>query len=285
MRLFKEVAIIGPGLIGGSLALALKRKRLAVKVIAVSRRQRTIALARKIKAIDAGSRDLGSVKNADLIIIATPVNTILKLADTLKGIIRQDCMVMDVGSSKEKIVAKLENLFPYYVGTHPLAGSQKQGISSARPDMFRDSLCILTPTKKTSPRALRKIKKLWRMLGARTISLTPAQHDKTIAMVSHLPHSVSFALIGAIPKDYLKYGASGLQDTTRIAGSDSVLWTDIFLSNRKNILKAIALFEENLARIKKAIQKNNPKLLKRKLRQAQEKRDLFAKYSRDDNCH
>jgi len=271
------VAIIGPGLIGGSIGLALKRKRIALKVIGISRRQKTITLAKKLKAIDSGSRDIRIVKDADLIILATPVHTILRLADILKKIAREDAIIMDVGSSKEEIVARFQKLFCRYIGAHPLAGSEQQGVASASPCMFKNSLCVLSVNRKTDPSALRKITGLWRLLGARTVLLSPASHDKIMAMVSHLPHSVSFALMGTVPQGYLKYAAGGLRGTTRIAGSDSILWTDIFLSNRKNILKAISAFENNLAGIKKAIQKNNRNLLERKLRQARERRELLTR--------
>jgi len=279
MRLFKEVVIVGPGLIGGSIALGLKRKKIAGRVTGISRRQRTIALAKKIKAIDRGSRDLRLSKDADLVVLAAPVDAILKIAERLKGIIRKDCIVIDVGSSKEKIVKKLQNLFPLYLGTHPLAGSQHQGIASASQDLFCGSLCVLTPTKKTHPRVLRIIEKFWRSLGARVVFLTPAYHDKAIAMVSHLPHSVAFALMAAIPGNYLKYGSSGLSDTTRIAGSDSALWADIFLSNRKNILGSIGIFQKNLFKIRTAINRGDRKALLKVLKAAQVKRNLY------DNCH
>ncbi|MFA5115362.1 MAG: prephenate dehydrogenase [Candidatus Omnitrophota bacterium] len=276
MRLFKEVAIIGPGLIGGSIALAIKEKKISLRVTAVSRHKKTIDLARKLKAIDSGSRSLSIVKSADLLILAVPVETILRLADALKGLLPQDCIVVDVGSSKKKIVAKLQRLFPFYIGAHPLAGSQNQGIKNARADMFKGSLCVLTPTARTKPVVLDKVSRMWKMFGARVALLSPKEHDRILAMVSHLPHCVSFALMAALPKGHLKYASSGLRDTTRIAGSDAGLWVDIFLSNRENMLKAIAVFQKKLEAVKKAIRSKDRAVLIRRLTQSNRKRRLLA---------
>ena len=276
MRLFNKVAIVGVGLIGGSMALAIKRKKLANQVIGVSRHKKTLLRAKKRHAIDKGSQDIGIVKDADLVILATPVNTILNLAPIISKIIRPDCIVSDVGSTKQKIVSQLDKIFPRYVGSHPLAGSEKRGMINACPDIFKGSLCILTPTKNTDRGALEKIRRLWRQLGAEVFSLTPAIHDKILSFVSHLPHIVAFSLIDIIPKQYLEFASTGLKDATRIAASDSQLWLDIFLSNRKNMLKTIDLFQENLYRIKKAINKKDKKLLNTILKRAKSKREILG---------
>lgn len=276
MRLFNKVAIIGIGLIGGSLALCLKEKQLASQVIGVSRRKKTLLLAKKSRAIDKGSQDINIIKEADLVVLATSISTMLNLAPIISKIIRPDCIVCDVGSTKQEIVSKLEKVFPCYVGAHPLAGSEKQGIINARPDMFKDSLCILTPTRNTKPNALDKMKSLWSRLGAKVIFLAPDTHDKILSFVSHLPHTLAFSLIDIIPRRYLKFGSTGLKDTTRIAASDSQLWVDIFLSNQKNVLKAIECFQRNLERIKSAINKKDRKLLERILKKAKEKREILT---------
>lgn len=273
MKLFNKVAIIGVGLIGGSMALAIKKKHLANKVIGISRHRNTLRLAKKISAIDMGSCDLKIVKDADLIILATPVNTILEIAKTLSKIIKPDSIVTDVGSTKGEIVSSLKKLFPHYVGSHPLAGSEKRGVLNANANIFKNSLCILTPVKSTHQPSLRKIRKLWNVLGARVVYIEPSLHDSILSFVSHLPHLIVFSLIGAVPKKYLKFAAAGFKDTTRIASSDAMLWRDIFLSNQKNILKAIEFFQDNLTRIKNAIQKKDKKSLIRILKQAKNKRD------------
>ncbi len=273
MRLFNKVAIIGTGLIGGSMALDIKKKRLAFQIIGVSRHKNTLIWGKKSHVIDKGSQDLSIIRGADLVVLATPVNTILKLADLIVKFIRKDCIVTDIGSTKGEIVSKLSKIFPNYVGSHPLAGSEKRGITNASTDMFKNSLCILTPKKNTSPKALKKLMNLWNQLGAKVILLNPDTHDRILSFVSHLPHVIAFSLIGIVPDKYLKFGATGLKDTTRIALSDSRIWADIFLSNRKNMLKSIEYFQNNLSRLKSAIQKKDRKLLMRILKEAKRKRD------------
>jgi len=275
MRLFNKVAIVGTGLIGGSIALAIKKKGLAGEVIGVSRHKKSLALAKKKKAIDRGSQDFAIVKDADLLIFATPVDAILKAAPKIRRIISKGCIVSDVGSTKREIASRLEKLFPNYIGSHPLAGSEKRGIVNAQPHLFEDSLCILTTTNKTKGASLRKIKLLWRRLGARTLILTPSLHDKILSFTSHLPHILAFSLIGVIPRKFLRFASGGLRDTTRIAASSSELWPDILLSNRKNILKDIELFEAQLSRLKAAVRRKDKETLKIILEKAKRNRDYL----------
>lgn len=276
MRLFDKVAIVGTGLIGGSMALAIKKKGLAREIVGVSRHKNTLLLAKKSGAIDKGSQHLSIIQDADLVVLATPVNTILNLADIISKFISRECIVTDVGSTKQEIVSQLSKIFPNYVGSHPLAGSEKRGIKNAYSGMFEDSLCILTPAKNTNPKALRKIKILWNQLGAKVINLEPDTHDRILSFVSHLPHALAFSLIDIIPPRYLKFGANSLKDTTRISVSDSQLWADIFLSNPKNIVRAIELFQKNLSRIKSAINKKNKKILVKILEDAKKKREILG---------
>lgn len=279
MKLFKKVAIVGVGLIGGSLALAMKKKKLASRIVGVSRHKNTILLSKKIHAIDAGSCDINIIKGADLVILATPVNTILNLAPKIQKIIKKDCIVTDVGSTKEAIVSRLRKIFPNYVGSHPLAGSEKRGIINACSDIFKGSLCILTPARNTDKKAQRKIERLWQEIGAKVVFLTPSSHDKILSFVSHLPHIVAFSLIGIISPKFLKFASNGLKDTTRIAASDAELWGDIFLSNQKNISKAIKLFQGNLSKIKSAIDNKDKRLLTLMLKRAKAKRDNLEVWS------
>lgn len=276
MKLFNRIAIIGTGLIGGSIALAIKKKRLANEVIGVSRHKKSLLLAKRKGAIDRGSLSLGIIRDADLLILATPVNTIINLAPRISGILAKESIVTDVGSTKEEIVLRLEKIFPNYVGSHPLAGSEKRGIRNAHPDLFKNSLCILTPTANTDNRALNKLKLLWKHIGARTVLFSPRAHDKILSFVSHLPHIVAFSLIGSIPRRYLEFASTGLKDTTRIAASEAELWADILLSNRKNIIKTIELLEVNLARIKSAIQKKDAKQLSLIIKKAKIKREILG---------
>jgi prephenate dehydrogenase len=276
MKLFNKVAIVGTGLIGGSIALAIKKKGLSNEVVGVSRHKKNLLLAKRRGAIDRGSQALAIIKDADLLILATPVDTIIDLAPRIAKLVGKDCIVTDVGSTKEEIVPILGKAFSNYVGSHPLAGSEKRGIANAHAGIFKGSLCILTPTKDTPQRALGRIKILWRKLGARAVLLTPETHDRVLSFVSHLPHSVAFSLMNSIPSGYLKFAAAGLKDTTRIAASDSALWVDILLSNRKNILKSMELFQGSLSKIKSAIKKRDKRQLALILKKAQVKRAKLA---------
>ena len=276
MRLFNKVAIIGVGLIGGSIALALKNKKLVNEVIGVSRLKKSLLLAKKRRAIDKGSQSLDIVKDADLVIFATPVKTIINLAPMISKIVSKDCIVTDVGSTKKVIVSKLEKIFPNFLGSHPLAGSEKRSIINAELNMFNGTQCILTPTKRTTSKALNKIKALWANLGANVIMLSPETHDKILSFTSHLPHVFAFSLIGIVPKEYLKFASTGLRDTTRIATSDPKLWADILLSNRQNLVKNIGLLQNKLSKMKLALQKKDHNFLNLILKQAKEKRDSLG---------
>ncbi len=275
MSLFKKIAIIGTGLIGGSLALVIKKKNLAQRVVGFSRRKETITRALKAGIIDEGSQSLNIIKGADFVILATPVDVILDLAPKIAKIIGNEAIVTDVGSTKEKIVLKLDKVFKNFIGSHPLAGSEKRGVANARPEIFQDSLCILTPTKKSKGAIVGKLKKFWKSTGARTVTLSPDKHDQVLGFVSHLPHAVAFSLMGSVPKEHLKFAASGLRDSTRIAGSDAEVWSEIFLSNQKNLLKSIEDFEKNILRFKSALKRRDKKALNLILAQAKKKREIL----------
>jgi prephenate dehydrogenase len=276
MKLFRRVTILGIGLIGGSLALAIKKHRLADTVVGISRRRQTLALARRAGVIDRGSLDLSAARGSDLVIVATPVDTMLSLARQLSAVIGSECMVTDVGSTKRCVVARYETFFSNYLGSHPLAGSEKKGVRFASGVLFAQSLCIITPTAKTKGRVVTKMTKLWRSIGAHIVSMSPERHDRVVAFVSHLPHAAAFSLASSVPKEYLPYGATGLRDTTRIVASDTKLWSSIFLSNPDNITKAITLFQQHLRRLKESIRRGDRRRLQIFLHNAQIKRQELA---------
>jgi prephenate dehydrogenase len=276
MKMFNKVVIIGTGLIGGSLGLALKNQRLAGQVIGLSRRRKNARLAKKIGAIDNIGSSLEAVSGADLVILATPVDTIIELAPKIAKKLKKGCIVIDVGSTKERIVSKLGALIPGFVGCHPLAGSEKRGAANLQEDIFKDSICIITPASKINSAVLNKIKLFWKKLGARVIILSPKKHDQVLAFTSHLPHAVAFSLISAIPDKFLKISSSGLKDITRISGSDELLWSQIFLSNRKNLLDAVSSFQKKLSGLKTALKNADLKHLVRILSSARTKREKLG---------
>ncbi len=277
MKMFKKVVIFGTGLIGGSLGLAIKRKHLAKQVIGFSRHKKNAKLAIEIGAIDRIGVSLKEAQDADLVILATPINSIMEIALKIVKNLRKDCIVMDVGSTKEKIVSRLSTLIPNFVGCHPLAGSEKQGVLNARGNIFTGSICIITPIAKTKKNILNKIKLLWAKLGTQVIILGPARHDQILAFTSHLPHIIAFSLIGSMPDKFLNISSSGLRDATRISGSDALLWSEIFLSNQKNLLASISSFQVELTALKLALKNGDIKRLRKILSAAKEKRERLMK--------
>lgn len=272
MRMFNKVAIVGTGLIGGSIALAMKKKRLCLQVIGISRHRKSLLLAKRLGAVDVASLSLEAIKDADLVVLAMPVSKILSLAPVISGLIKKDCLVFDVGSSKANIARKLSRLFPFFVGAHPLAGSEKRGIKFARPDLFLNSLCILTPLKNTSKNAFLKVKKLWNALGARTLVISPEKHDQTLGFISHLPHIAAFSLINSIPAEFLRFSTPSLKESTRVASSDPELWADIILDNQQNSLKAISMMQSNLQGIKASLKRKDKLELINQFKKAKNKR-------------
>lgn len=273
---FNKVTIIGVGLIGGSIGMAIRKKRLAREVLGVSRHKSSILRARRLGAIDIIPKNLKeAVSDSDLIIIATPILKIIPYVKKIKKFLKKGSIIIDVGSTKEYIVKEIEKILPssiYYVGTHPMAGSQLRGVGVANPNLFQDSICVLTKTTMTKKSAFNRIKIFWNILGARTIVLPAPLHDKLISMISHLPHVVVASLVDSIEPRALSFAASGFKDTTRIAGSDPALWRDICLTNRKYIVSAIDKFTVSLEKLKKSIDHKEGNLLFSIFKKVQEKR-------------
>ncbi|MBU1043834.1 MAG: prephenate dehydrogenase [Candidatus Omnitrophica bacterium] len=274
---FKNVVIVGPGLIGGSIGLVLRKQKMAENIIGVARHKATLLKAKKKESIITGVTDLKkAVADADLVVLATPVMTIKGILSSISHLLKKDCIVMDVGSTKAEIVAYAENVLPdnvYFIGTHPMAGSEKAGAEFASDALFDDSICFITKNSKSNRAALTVVTNLWKMLGARTVLIDPKQHDDIVAQISHLPHLVSVALVDSISSGFFKFAASGFKDTTRIAAGDPQIWRDISFSNKEAILNAIANFEKKLALIKKAIKNNQKQILVRQLINVKRKRD------------
>lgn len=277
---FRKVTIIGVGFMGGSLGLALKKHGLAHEVVGVSHRQVTLDRAIELKAIDAGFTDLQKgVFNADLVVLAAPVQAILQQFSLINPHLKRGCLVTDMGSVKSEIVERAESTLAQpgmFVGSHPLAGSEKKGVEFAYADLFQNARCIMTPTGKTTPVAKEKIKFMWTKLGCQVEILSPEDHDKILAHLSHLPHLVAYALVGSLGKEYLSQAPQGLKDSTRIAASPPQVWNDIFLANPKNVVNALDALVKDLAFLRKAIIQRDQKGLLPYLEKAKEKRDSIG---------
>lgn len=276
MKLFNKVVIIGTGLIGGSLGLALKKKHLVSQIVGLSRHRRNVRLAKKAGAIDYIGSSLETVKDADLVILATPVDAIIDIAFKIATKIKKDCIVIDVGSTKETIVYKISRVIPNFLGCHPLSGSEKRGVTNLQEGIFANSICIVTPAAKTNKKVLNKISLLWRRLGSKVVILSPKKHDQILAFTSHLPHAVVFSLMGSIPMEFLSLSSGGLKDSTRISASDANLWSEVFLSNRGNLVTCLTIFQAKLALLKLALKRKNKKLLTNILLAAKKKREKLG---------
>lgn len=280
MRLFDRVAIIGVGLIGGSIGLAVKKRRVANYVLGFARHRSSLLKAKKMGAIDESSRDFKKLKNCDLVILACPVYTNISLSQKILPLLKEGAILTDVSSTKKEIISQIKRSLPKeidFIGSHPLAGSEKRGIINARENLFEKSVCILTPLESTKKEALKKMVIFWQRLGAKVRLLTSERHDSIISVTSHLPHAISFSLMRSLPKRYFEFSSTSFKDITRIASSDSQLWCDIFLTNRKNILKAIEDFQLDLEKLKQLIRKSKKKELLRILKRAKDKRECLIK--------
>jgi len=286
MGRFKKIAIIGVGLIGGSIGLAAKKHGAAKKVVGIFRRRSTLNKALKRKAVDYATLNLrDGVRGADLIILATPVVSIPRIAEELIRCADRGAIITDAGSTKEWLVSKIDNLALrrrdiFFVGSHPMAGSEMTGVEFSRPDLFDRASCIVTRSARTNAEALAKVKAFWRSLGARVAEMSPREHDKAVSFISHLPHIVAFGLAGCVPKESLQYAAEGFKDTTRIASSDPELWADIFLTNRKEVLEALVKFVKECKGFADILTRGDYAKLVKKLSASKAKRDALAKYAR-----
>ncbi|MCA9408633.1 MAG: prephenate dehydrogenase/arogenate dehydrogenase family protein [Candidatus Omnitrophica bacterium] len=264
-NMFKKVTIVGVGLMGGSLGLALKKYRLAKEIVGLSQSQESLHKAVEIKAIDVAETDVEkAVKNADLVVLAAPVESIIKLFSTINPHLKRGCIITDLGSAKTEIVEASKNVLSapgFFVGSHPLVGSEKRGVEFSREDLFENAMCMMTPIKESNSIAKEKIKQLWTKVGAKIFILSPQEHDQILAYISHLPHLMAFGLLEIIPEKFLEYATAGLRDTTRIAGSSPQMWSDICMTNSKNILTALDQFVEILSDMRRSIMQQDKKSL------------------------
>jgi prephenate dehydrogenase len=272
LKKIKKVGIIGVGLMGGSLAVALRKSFKNFKVIGHARSDKTLRRLRKAKVLDRIERsDKKIAKEADILILATPVGIITNLLKKLAPYLKKGAIVFDLGSTKEEIEKVAKNNLSKgvsFVGCHPFCGSEKAGVEKAKEDLYQGSLCFITSTNKASY----LIEKIWKRIGSRVVRISPCAHDNITSFISHLPHLICFSLVGAIPDKYLKFSSSGFADLTRIASSSGDLWADIFLSNKNQLLKHINKYNEISNKFKDAIIKEDKKELKRLIKKANKKR-------------
>ncbi len=259
-RLFERVTIAGVGLIGGSLALAARAAGLIGEVTGYGRSEANLVTALHRGIIDRYTLDaLDAVRDADLLLLAVPVRAIAALARACAPALRPGTLVSDAGSVKESIVREVEAVLPAgvpFVGAHPIAGTEESGAAAAVADLFHGHRCIITPGPSTPPEAVRKVRALWEGVGMQVDEMDAARHDQVLAWVSHLPHALAFSAVSAIldaDGALQEFAGSSFRDLTRVAGSSTEMWRDIFLANAPHIDAALATFGAALAELRQAI--------------------------------
>jgi len=262
-QLMTRLTVAGVGLVGGSLALAVREAGLAGEVVGFGRSAGNLDVARDRGLVDRVTRDpADAVRGADVVVLATPVGAFAALAEAFRPHARPGTILTDVGSVKTEVVVALESRWRGIgpvVGGHPIAGSEASGAGAARADLFRERRCILTPTASTDAAALARVRALWEAVGASVEEMPPAAHDELLARVSHLPHVLAYALVHAVAdvrvggRQILDYAGSGFRDTTRIAASPAEVWRDIALANADALRAALAEFRLSLDRLERLI--------------------------------
>lgn len=276
----KRLTILGVGLLGGSIGLALKAVASHCQVVGYGHRTSTLQKAKEIGAIDLGTTDPAeAVAGSDLIILCTPVLMIPELLGRIGKAITPGAIVTDVGSTKRSIVEAAEVLLPkgvHFIGSHPMAGSEKRGVEFARTDLFKGALCILTPTPQTPPDPLAALRAFWGSLGMRTTCLPPGAHDRLLADVSHLPHVTAAALVAMQEDAGLDLCGKGFIDTTRVAGGDGALWRDILLDNWDNVRGSILRLREQFDHLLKLMDAEDSEPLRQWLDAAAARREALV---------
>jgi prephenate dehydrogenase len=279
---FKNVTIIGVGLIGGSLAKVLRTKNLAGRITGAGRSRVTLELALKIGVIDGmGQGSAHAVEEADLVILASPVGTFEAIVREIAPHLRPGAILTDVGSVKGALIRQIEDILPphaQYVPAHPIAGREKSGVAESTDTLFQGRRCILTPTVRTDRKALESVRDMWTAAGAEVTVMDADLHDKVFAAVSHLPHVAAFAMMSAVAdlntgtRDYLQFSGAGFRDFTRIAASSPEMWRDICLMNRDNLVQMIDRYVSSLNRFKRDISAGDGARLEKHLKMASDVR-------------
>lgn len=272
-----RAAIIGVGLLGGSIGFALRKCWPDLPVVGVARRQKTRQAALETGAVSEASDDaVAACRGADLVIVCTPVSRIASAVIDVAKVVAEEALITDVGSTKATMVREIEEdaaARQKFVGSHPIAGSEKSGPENASPELLQGKSVIVTPTEHTDPHRSARVTQLWTRLGASVTTLSPEQHDQIFAATSHVPHLVSAAIASIITPDSLPFVGSGWRDTTRVAAGDPRMWTAICLANADAILESSRHFSQQFARLTDAIHRRDAEQIEAFFRDAKALRD------------
>ena len=264
--MIRRLAVVGVGLLGGSVAKAARARGIVREVVGIGRDLARLKAAVDDGGLDCATTDLADgLREADFVLLAAPVRAIEDLLERMWDVAAPDALVTDVGSSKTAIVRTAEALARRrplgFVGSHPMAGSEKSGYGVARVDLFQGALVVVTPTERTDPRAVKSVTAFWEHLGARVTALDPETHDRSVAAISHLPHLVACALVDAVVRDApgaLPIAARGFRDTTRIAAGDPRMWQEIFLANTRPLADVLGAFRRALDELQALVEAGDP---------------------------
>jgi len=277
------VAIVGVGLIGGSIGLAVKDRRLAARVIGVGRSAESLAEARRLGVVDETATDVAALAAADLVVVATAVGTIPALLRAVDAAVRPGTLVTDAGSTKGSIVAAWEKHRrrapgprSRFVGAHPIAGSHRRGPAAAKADLFVGRVTVVTPAAATPPDDVTAVAGFWSALGSTVFTMAPREHDRILAATSHAPHVAAAAIAAATPAECRRFTAGGWRDTTRIAAGDPALWADILLDNRAGVVRALGRISAATEKFRAALAANDRRRLVTLLSRAKEDRDAVG---------
>ncbi len=283
--LVSRLAVIGVGLIGGSLAKALRLQHQCGEIVGCGRNLANLQHAVELGVIDRYTQSMAqAVENADVIVLAVPLGTIRPALKEIRSFISPNAIITDVGSAKGCVVedakAELGNLLPQFVAGHPIAGAERSGVSAAQADLFIKRKVILTPISETNKNAVQKIKQMWEVCGAEVIEMNVEHHDEVLAATSHLPHVLAYTLVDLLAhmettQEIFRYAAGGFRDFTRIASSDPQMWHDICLFNKEPILTMLEKYQTHLQELTQAIQSENSNQIKELFVRAKTARDQF----------
>jgi len=261
--MFGNVTIIGLGLMGGSLAKVLRKKKLAKKISALAKNEKSRKRYQRLGLVDQVTCDLAeAVRDAQVVVLCVSPTLIQDYMRRLRFLADTDVLIMDIGSTKERIMRAAGRIFykrANFVGAHPMAGSEKTGAEHATDDLYLDNLCFLTPLRKNE--FYKKADAFWRKIGCSVKTVSPKVHDSIVAYVSHLPHILSFSLLAMVPKPFRVFGASGYRSVTRLGYSDPVMWADIIRSNKRQIRTVIAAYIQQLKKIDRGLDTKDARAL------------------------
>jgi prephenate dehydrogenase len=277
----RRLAIVGVGLLGGSLAKAARARGIAAEIVGVGRDAERLSAGRRDGVLDRITTDLAEgVRDADVVVLGAPVLTILSLLEAVARASGPETIVTDVGSTKGAIVAAAAR-WPRlrFVGSHPMAGSERSGYAHARADLFDGATVIVTPSEASEPEAVKRIVALWEAAGAgRVLTLDPDTHDRAVAAISHLPHLAAFALVDAVERfepGAFDVAARGFRDTTRVAAADPTMWEEIFLDNRQALAAGLDVFRAALTDLARLIERGDGEALRAALARIKARREAL----------